>query len=97
VLFFLYNQKKKGKGDCVFIFKYLKEIKSPQYLSLARIRDGLSERKIINMIFANGHKEYLNIFPEDKKMVEPYIIAYEKLIENISIEWEKYKKTVDKE
>lgn len=60
------------------------KIKSPLYVKAHRIRgEGLTPKRITDIVWENEEEEYLTYFPEDKKYFEPYINAYCQMIANI--------------
>lgn len=53
------------------------KIKSPAYLAVHRIKgEGLTPKRIMELVLINEQDEYLTYFPEHKQMFEPYISAY---------------------
>ena len=66
------------------------KIKNPSYLAIAskRVNGGLTENAIINMVYANETSEYLTYFGEDSHLIEPYMIAYDRMMSEIHRVWE---------
>lgn len=69
---------------------YRLKIKNPAYLAVAHLRGNgeFSERRIINLVMTNEHEEYLTYFPEDIKVLQRYIDAFERMKEDITTTWE---------
>lgn len=64
---------------------YMKEkqwrikIKNPSYLAVAHLKDNngiISTKRIILLVCAQDYEEYLNHFPEDLSLFQPYIEAF---------------------
>ena len=72
------------------------KLKSPTYLAVHRLKgEGLTPKRIIDLVNMNEHEEYLTYFEDDRKYFEPYIKAYEVLFDDINFIWEKYKMVRD--
>ena len=72
------------------------KLKSPTYLAVHRLKgEGLTPKRIIDLVNMNEHEEYLTYFEDDRKYFEPYIKAYEVLFDDINFIWEKYKTVRD--
>ena len=81
-----------GIDEYVPVFK----LKSPTYLAVHRLKgEGLTPKRIIDLVNMNEHEEYLTYFEDDRKYFEPYIKAYEILFDDINFIWEKYKMVRD--
>ena len=65
------------------------KIKNPSYLAIAskRMNGGLTENAIIDMVYANETAEYLTYFHEDFHLIEPYMEAYERMMNLIHKVW----------
>lgn len=65
------------------------KIKNPSYLAIAskRVNGGLTENAIIDMVYANETAEYLTYFHEDFHLIEPYMEAYERMMNLIHKVW----------
>ena len=62
--------------------------KSPAYLAAHRLKgDGLTPKRICQLVLTNETDEYYSIFPEDKKYIEPYREAYGKLQFEVKATW----------
>lgn len=60
------------------------KIKSPVYLAVHRIRgEGLTPKRIKQLVLINEQDEYLTYFPEDKEHFNKYVIAMENMREDI--------------
>ncbi|KOC58565.1 Putative bifunctional polynucleotide kinase/RNA ligase [Habropoda laboriosa] len=60
------------------------KIKSPQYVAVSHIRgEGLTSRRISELVLINEHEEYLNYFPEDAKYFTTYLNKYDEIISDI--------------
>lgn len=56
------------------------KIKSPTYLACHRIKgEGLTPKRIRELVVINEQDEYLAVFPEDKKYFDPYTEAWSTL------------------
>jgi hypothetical protein len=56
------------------------KLKNPAYVAAHHLRgEGLNPKRIKDLIIMNEVSEYLAIFPEDRKMFEPYMDAYRDL------------------
>ncbi len=65
------------------------KVKSPAYVAVHHIRDeGLSPKRIMQLVLINEQDEYLNYFPEDEKFFTPYVEALKLLLANIEIVYE---------
>lgn len=64
------------------------KIKSPQYLAAHRLRgEGLTPRRIMEMVVINEWEEYLSVFPEDRCYFDKYLNAWSRLEEVIIHAW----------
>ena len=53
------------------------KIKNPAYVAAHHLRgEGLTEKRVLDLIIMNETDEYLSIFPEDKVKFDPYMTAY---------------------
>jgi hypothetical protein len=56
------------------------KIKSPVYVAVHRIKgEGLTPKRIMQLVLINEQSEYLTYFPEDEVHFTPYINAFQKL------------------
>ena len=67
------------------------KVKSPAYVAVHHIRgEGLSPKRIMQLVLINEQDEYLNYFPEDEKFFTPYVEALEKLLNDIVVVYEQF-------
>lgn len=72
------------------------KVKSPQYLAAHRLRgEGLTPKRIIEMVVIGEYEEYFAVFPEDKCHFEKYISAWETLESLCKTQFDKTKDIVD--
>lgn len=65
------------------------KIKSPAYCAVHLIRgEGLSPKRIAQLVLTGEQDEYLTYFPEDRDFIEPYALALEKLLAKAQFVWE---------
>jgi hypothetical protein len=64
--------------------------KNPTYVQIHHLRDNgnLNPKRICELVFANETEEYLSYFAEDKKYFDPWINAYDVMIESILFTYE---------
>jgi hypothetical protein len=69
------------------------KIKNPAYVAAHHLRGegALTPRRVIDLIMINEHDEYLAIFPEDSKIFNKYILAYNDLNDTTDYVWNKFK------
>lgn len=69
------------------------KIKNPSYLAVYHLRENgtISPKRIVNLVFMNDHEEYLTYFEEDRKYFQPYIHAYQLLVDNIRENYARFK------
>jgi hypothetical protein len=69
------------------------KIKNPSYVQLHHLRENgaISNKRIALLIFEQDHEEYLSYFNCDRPYFEPYINAYNRMIEDIHVKWNLYK------
>ena len=73
------------------------KIKSPLYVSAHHIRgEGLSRKRIIDLLLTNEIDEYLTYYPEDTKVIDPYRQSYYRLLVEIGETWDKIEPMVAK-
>lgn len=73
------------------------KVKSPAYLAVHAIRgEGLTPKRIMQLVLINEQDEYLTYFPEDREWFTPYENALENLLDKIKNVWEEYKHIEDK-
>lgn len=67
------------------------KVKSPAYVAVHHIRgEGLSPKRIMQLVLINEQEEYLNYFPEDENFFTPYVEALSYLLRRINTEWAQY-------
>ena len=73
------------------------KIKNPAYLAIAHLRENgaITEKRVVRLVFMQDHEEYLQHFPEDRPEFEPYIKAYNDMVEDINARWEANKDIED--
>lgn len=72
------------------------KVKSPAYVAVHHIRgEGLSPKRIMQLVFINEQDEYLNYFPEDEKFFTPYVKALQELLDDIVIVYERFEGIVE--
>ena len=62
-------------------------------MAIHHLRDNgaLNPKRILTLVMENEHEEYLKYFESDREFFTPYVIAYEKLVNDILITYNKYK------
>lgn len=65
------------------------KIKNPDYVAIHHLRDNgvLVPRRIVHLIHENEHEEYLSYFECDRQFFQPYIDAYNKMVDDIERIW----------
>ena len=72
------------------------KVKSPAYVAVHHIRgEGLSPKRIMQLVLINEQDEYLNYFPEDEKFFTPYVEALQELLDDIVIVYERFEGIVE--
>lgn len=67
------------------------KVKSPSYVAAHRLRgEGLNGKRVMELVILGETDEYLSIFPEDRKVIEPYIESWSRLQGNIEEAFDKY-------
>lgn len=86
----VYNYPSKGK--C-----WRLKIKNPSYLAIAHLRNNgcVSKKRICILVLSNDEEEYLNYFPEDQNIFQPYIDGRNKLFSEISEVWNSINHIID--
>lgn len=60
------------------------KIKSPAYLAVHAIRgEGLTPKRIKQLVLINEQDEYLTYFPEDEQFFAPYVVAFDNMKEDL--------------
>lgn len=62
------------------------KVKNPSYLAIAHLRENgaITEKRVVKLVFMQDHEEYLLHFPEDQPEFDPYINAYNAMIDEIN-------------
>jgi T4 RnlA family RNA ligase len=72
------------------------KIKSPTYVAVHHIRgEGLSPKRIAEIVVLNEQDEYLKYFPEDEQYFKPYVEALEFQLKSAQHHYCKYKNIQD--
>lgn len=72
------------------------KVKSPAYVAVHHIRgEGLSPKRIMQLVLINEQDEYLNYFPEDEKFFTPYVEALKLLLVKLDAVYEENKGIVE--
>lgn len=67
------------------------KVKSPAYVAVHHIRgEGLSPKRIMQLVLINEQDEYLNYFPEDEKFFTPYVEALQQLLRDIAVVYDRF-------
>lgn len=68
------------------------KVKSPAYVAVHFIRgEGLTPRRIAELVVINEQDEYLKYYPEDSVHFNKYIFGMAKLLEDIQLVYDKYR------
>ena len=77
-------------------FQPVCKIKAEAYLTVHAIRgEGLTQRRIAELVLTGEEDEYLTYFSEDRKHFIPYVDAFQKLKYSVESEWNKVKEIKD--
>lgn len=72
------------------------KIKSPTYVAVHRLRgDGLTPKRIADLVATNETDEYLAYFPDDEILISPYKNSFDAFMKLANEDWEKYKDIVE--
>lgn len=63
------------------------KIKSPKYVLIHHLRDGFSERRLVNLVRMNEQGEFLTYYPEFKEKFHAYEEKYKNLLEQMETDW----------
>lgn len=80
----------EGYVVCDANFNRIK-VKTPQYVALHHMRDGMGSRRMLELVRANESEEFLNYFPEFKSMHAQVKEKYTSLVEQLQAAWDKVK------
>lgn len=65
------------------------KIKSPTYLAVHRVKgEGLTPKRIMQLVLMNEQEEYLTYFPEDVKHFQPYEVSFKKMLDEMGAVWD---------
>lgn len=67
------------------------KVKSPQYVALAHMKDGFSDRRMIELVRSNEGEEFLNYFPEFEPLYQKYRALFNTLVEELETAYAKLK------
>lgn len=69
------------------------KVKNPKHTAIAHMRENgiVSNKRIAVLVFKQDYEEYLHYFPEDREFFDPYIKAYDRMINHINEVWENTK------
>jgi len=72
------------------------KIKSPAYLAVHAIRgEGLTPKRIMQLVLMNEQDEYLSYFPEDEEFFNPYVEGLENLLIDIATVYDRFEGIVE--
>lgn len=72
------------------------KVKSPAYVAVHHIRgEGLSPKRIMQLVLINEQDEYLNYFPEDEKFFTPYVEGMQELLNDIAVVYDRFEGIVE--
>jgi T4 RnlA family RNA ligase len=72
------------------------KIKSPAYLAVHAIRgEGLTPKRIMQLVLMNEQSEYLTYFPEDEKWFTPYVEGLAELLSDIAVVYDRFEGIVE--
>ncbi|MBD2201819.1 2'-5' RNA ligase [Calothrix sp. FACHB-1219] len=67
------------------------KVKSPQYVALSHLKEGITSRRILEIVRTNEGSEFLAYFPAFKDIYIDYLDKYKQLVEDIDIVYQKVK------
>jgi hypothetical protein len=67
------------------------KVKSPQYVALSHMKDGFSNRRMIDLVKANEGSEFLSYFPEYQPLYEKIKTRYDNLVVELTEAYERIK------
>lgn len=68
------------------------KVKNPTYVLAHHLRgEGLTNKRVANLVWINEYKEYLNYFPQDAGFINPWVQAYTKMVGDIHTTYERTK------
>jgi len=78
----------EGYVVCDANFNRIK-VKTPQYVALAHMRDGMGSRRMLELVRSNESEEFLTYFPEFKSMHAQVKEKFNALVEQVTQAWMK--------
>jgi RNA ligase len=91
----LSGQHNEGYVVCDANFNRVK-VKHPGWAALAHMKDGLTKRRILELIRTGEDEEFLLYFEEFRNLFDELKTKYNNLVNNIEVSWNKYKDITDK-
>lgn len=87
----------QGEGYVVCDDKFNRlKVKSPQYVALAHLKDGMSGRRLLEIVRANEGSEFLVHFPEWRASYDEVRAAYDYVCDTTSETWEQIRGIEDR-
>lgn len=72
------------------------KVKSPAYVAVHHIRgEGLSPKRIMQLVLINEQDEYLNYFPEDENFFTPYVEGLQELLNDIVVVYDRFEGIIE--
>ena len=71
------------------------KIKHPSYIALAHLKEGLTKRRLLEIVRQNEGEEFLQYFPEYAPLYYDIKYSYDNLVESIKQVWEHYSYITD--
>ncbi len=82
----------EGEGYVICDAKFNRiKVKTPQYVALHHMRDGMGSRRMLDLVRSNESEEFLTYFPEFKSMHTQVKAKYTGLVEQLQAAWDKVK------
>ncbi|MEM8831436.1 MAG: T4 RnlA family RNA ligase [Cyanobacteria bacterium P01_G01_bin.19] len=79
----------EGYIICDRNFRRIK-VKSPQYVAISHLRTGFSTRRMLEIVATNEGEEFLNYYPEWRKLYRQIETKYDALVAEIEAKYQKY-------
>lgn len=80
----------EGYVVCDANFNRIK-VKTPQYVALHHMRDGMGSRRMLEIVRSNESEEFLTYFPEFKSLHSQIKEKYTDLVDQLEASWVKFK------
>lgn len=71
------------------------KVKCPQYVALAHMKDGLSERRMLELIRVNESDEFLSYFPEYRELHDRIRVRFNDLADGLEADYARLRHIVD--